>query len=103
MKQDEPISCILTLILLAFIFVGIAVEDCGKPARLGIDKLIAVEDFHATRYLIIFKDKNGCFYSESIHHSHTYSDGEFTVGMSTPRGVLPGREELYEQYLATKQ
>lgn len=96
------------LILFAiFLFLGLFVFlSCGeaKPERLGIEKIIAVEPHHATRVIVIFKDHNGLYYSESIHHSGSFSDGKVTINPSDylsdkkHYGPLPNCDEDYKEY-----
>lgn len=96
------------LILFAiFLFLGLFIFlGCEKtgPERLGIKKIIAVEPHHATRVVVVFKDHNGLYYSESIHHSGSFSDGKITINPSDylsgqkHYGALPNCNEDYKEY-----
>jgi hypothetical protein len=91
----------LVLLVIA-VFAGC---NDGSQKRLGMEKIVTVEPQHATRVIVVYKDKNGLYYEISLHHAFTEDDGyvkidprEYLDGKK-PYGPLPGREKEYQEYL----
>lgn len=96
---------IFIILIAALSFAG-----CNDgPRQLGIAKIIAVTPHHATRVVVIHKDKNGFYYADSIHHLSTVSDGTTTIHPHDyldgrkPYGPLPECEKEYQDYLTSRK
>ncbi|MDO8260377.1 MAG: hypothetical protein Q7T50_02660 [Candidatus Magasanikbacteria bacterium] len=102
-----------SLFMLVTCAVFFALVGCNEyPNRLGIEKIIAVEEHHATRIFVIYKDKNGSYYSDTIHQATTVTDGATTInphdylslyGGKKSYGPLPGCEKEYQDYIVHKR
>ena len=100
---------IFTAVILA---MAICLNSCShSPRRLGIDYIVAVLPQHATRVIVVYRDKNGLMYDESLHQSNTETDGKIIVnpqdylslyGGKKDYGPMPGYEVEYQEYLKTK-
>lgn len=97
----KKLVCIFTLLTIALVLF-----NCGEShPKLGIEKIIAVEPHHATRVLVVYKDKNGRYYTDTIHQSNSITDGTITInphdylagyGGKKSYGPLPGCEQEYQ-------
>lgn len=106
MKKLINSSFFILVAFVIFVLVG-----CNETNRLGMEKIIAVEEHHATRVFIIYKDKNGSYYNATIHQSNTVTDGITTInphdylslyGGKRPYGPIPGCEKEYQNYVTNK-
>jgi hypothetical protein len=91
------------VVLMAFMLASC--DEC--PKRLGIEKIIAVEPHHATRIFVIYKDKNGLYYRDTIHQSNIVTGGTTVINPhdylslydgKKPYGPLPNCEKEYKEY-----
>ena len=105
MKRLIGIFMFVLVLLMAFVLTSYD----ESPKKLGIEKIIAIEPHHATRIFVIYKDKNGLYYSDTIHQSNTVTDGTTTInphdylslyGGKKPYGLLPNCEKEYQDYIA---
>ena len=58
-----------------------------NPER-GIDEILEVQPHHATRIMIVYRDRNGETYTRSTHHSNTFTDKNVSLH---PSDFLTGR------------
>lgn len=108
-------------IFLILFFAVIALSGCEEKKgvelhlnvvqKLGVEKIIAVEPGETDSVKIIYKDKNGYYYSQLVGKSKTFSDGtqainpaDYLFPSSNKKnfGSLPGQETEYKKYMESE-